>query len=93
MKLFVIHISILDLNDLLDSMISRCTESQPAKYICQTCGKTMAQRAFMRRHVEVHLDMSHPCIVCDKSFKTRNALSTHYTRHHGSEVISPWTTK
>ena len=53
----------------------------------------MADRAKMRRHAEVHLNMNHPCIACGKNFKTRNALSIHYTRYHGQEVESPWTNR
>ena len=73
-------------------MINRVAGEGPAQYMCQTCGKTMSDKTKMRRHAEVHLDMSHPCIVCRKNFKTRNALSTHYTRHHASQVAAPWTT-
>ena len=80
-----------DLNSVLDGMIAKCTVEGQGKYMCQTCGKTMDNRAKMKRHAEVHLDMSHSCIVCHKQFKTRNALSTHYTRYHGEEVVSPWT--
>ena len=88
---FLISI-ILDLNSVLDAMILRISETGgPAKYSCQSCGKTMADRAKMRRHAEVHLNMNHPCIACGKNFKTRNALSIHYTRYHGQEVESPWT--
>ena len=72
-----------DLNSVLDGMIAKCTVEGQSKYMCQTCGKTMDNRAKMKRHAEVHLDMSHSCIVCQKQFKTRNALSTHYTRYHG----------
>ena len=37
--------------------------------------------------------MTHSCIVCAKNFKTRNALSTHYTRYHANDVLSPWTNR
>ena len=84
---------ILDLNSVLDGLISKSNEAGgPVRYSCLTCGKSMADKAKMRRHAEVHLDMNHPCIVCGKNFKTRNALSIHYTRYHGQEVVSPWTT-
>ena len=82
----------LDLNLLLDGMISKSSEGGPAKYTCHTCGIEMGNKSKMRRHAEVHLNMTHNCIVCHKNFGTRNALSTHYTRYHGHEVVSPWTT-
>ena len=79
-----------DLNSVLDGMIARCTVEGQSKYMCQSCGKTMDNRAKIKRHAEIHLDMSHSCIVCQKVFKTRNVLATHYTREH-PEVTSPWT--
>ena len=87
------NFTILDLNSVLDGLISKSSEAGgPVRYSCLSCGKSMADKAKMRRHAEVHLDMNHPCIVCGKNFKTRNALSIHYTRYHGQEVVSPWTT-
>ena len=56
------------------------------KYVCNNCGKTMPKKDKMRRHVEVHLDVTHPCAMCDKTFKTRNALSHHYSGVHGQNV-------
>ena len=84
-----IHFS--ELNDLLESMIEKC-EDGSGMYRCKTCGKMSSSRSKSRRHAEVHIDAEHHCIVCGKEFKTRNALSIHYTRYHGSEVASPWTT-
>ena len=61
------------------------------KWRCTVCGMEMNNKSKMKRHAEVHLDVSHSCIVCLKSFKTKNALSTHYTRYHANDVVSPWT--
>ena len=58
----------------------------PISYVCQRCGKTMAQKDKIRRHVEVHLDLQLPCTLCGKVLKTRNALSQHYTGVHGQTV-------
>ena len=62
-------------------------------YICVHCGKIMADKSKIKRHAEIHLNMSHGCIVCQKVFKTRNVLATHYTREHPNQVVSPWTMK
>ena len=88
----IIDHAVLDLNLMLDSLFRRCDGGGPTQYECLTCGKNMQDKTKMRRHVEVHTDNTHDCIVCHKGFKTRNALSTHYTRHHGQEVLSPWAT-
>ena len=83
-------INILELNAVVEAMIQKVEDGS---YECITCGKRMVNKTKMKRHSEVHLDMAHSCIVCGKIFKTRNALATHYTRNHGSEVVSPWTMK
>ena len=79
--------SLLDLNSTLESMVERGSQG---KWRCTVCGLEN-DKYKVRRHAEVHLDVSHSCIVCAKSFKTRNALSTHYTRYHANDVVSPWT--
>jgi len=56
------------------------------KYVCGRCGKVMPKKDKMRRHVEVHLDLTHSCNQCEKTFKTRNALSHHYKSEHGQKV-------
>jgi len=78
---------ILELNAVVDTMIQK---EEGGRYSCLQCGKTMSDKSKIKRHAEIHLDMSHPCIVCQKVFKTRNVLATHYTREH-PEVTSPWT--
>ena len=79
---------ILDLNAAVSTMISR---DLMGKFSCKTCGKTFDAKQGAKRHVEVHLAVQHNCIVCGKTFKTRSALATHYSRHHPTEVSSPWT--
>ena len=83
---------VLDLNTLLESMIARVEDGGPLKYQCHTCGKTMSDRTKIKRHAEVHLDLTHNCIVCQKQFKTRNSLSVHYSLAHKNQVLSPWAT-
>jgi len=77
-----------DLNAAVSTMISR---DRMGKFSCNTCGKTFDAKQGAKRHVEVHLAVEHNCIVCGKTFKTRSALATHYSRHHPTEVSSPWT--
>ena len=81
-----------ELNAVLESMIERL-EDGSGLYCCKTCGKTSTSKSKSVRHAEVHMDVVHSCIMCNKPFKTRNALSIHYTRYHGGEIISPWTVK
>ena len=52
---------------------------------CKACGwtsKTM-QTSPIRKHAELHIEgLSFDCLLCDKSFRSRNALNTHKSRHH-----------
>jgi len=83
-----------DLNSLCDSMIAKYeNEGQSAakyRYMCNPCGKVITSKKDMRRHVETHLDISHPCSVCQRTFKTRSSLALHYSLYHKNEVNSPW---
>ena len=75
-----------DLNSLCDSMIAKYeNEGQSAakyRYMCTSCGKVIISKKDMRRHVETHLDISHPCSVCQRTFKTRSSLALHYSLYH-----------
>ena len=52
---------------------------------CKACGwtsKTM-QTSPIRKHAELHIEgLSFECQLCDKSFRSRNALHTHKSRRH-----------
>ena len=75
-------------------MISRNIEGQ---WECVNCGKIFGTKQRVQLHAESHLNLSHPCVVCQKMFKTRNSLATHYTKihggQHGGQIVSPWTMK
>ena len=78
---------ILDFNLVLETMIEKCSEGEgPSVYMCKLCLKRMSNKTKIKRHAEIHLDLSHPCNICYKQFKTRNALSQHYSTVHGQTV-------
>jgi len=80
-----------DFNASLDSMMAKQEDEGVMRFKCLTCGKTMAAKKDLRRHVETHLDLSHPCGICqDKSFKSRSSLANHYSIYHKGEIRSPW---
>ena len=82
---------VLDLNALIQTLVGRHEES--GKFCCLTCGKVFEAKQSVERHAEIHLGLSHHCIVCDKVFNTRNTLATHYTKQHPNEVATPWAMK
>ena len=68
---------------MLDAMITRNKEGGSSKYLCQTCGKPMADKTKMRRHVEVHLvGMSFSCELCGKHSKSTHGLYQHKSKCH-----------
>ena len=83
-------ISSPDLEETLESMIVR---NEDGTYACANCGKTMARKKDLKRHVEVHMDGFHQCHICHKVSKTRSGLATHYSLFHKDQVASPWSMK
>ena len=57
---------------------------EDGNYSCGYCGKTGDKwKNNMRHHVETHLEgLSYPCQICDKTFRSRNALSCHKYQYH-----------
>ena len=57
-------------------------------YICQVCGKE-GKMTDIRRHIEVnHVEgVVIPCNLCEKTFRTRQALSRHNSVHHSNANI------
>ena len=52
---------------------------------CKACGWTSktTQTSPIRKHAELHIEgLSFDCQLCDKSFRSRNALHTHKSRRH-----------
>ena len=82
--------SVLDLNALIQTLVGK---HESGKFCCLTCGKLFEAKQSVERHAEIHLGLSHHCIVCDKVFNTRNTLATHYTKQHPNEVATPWAMK
>ena len=59
------------------------TPKQQKTFICKVCGKE-GHGTLIRDHIEAnHLEgVSIPCVFCDNTFASRNALSKHTSRNH-----------
>ena len=79
----------LDLNAVVEAMIG---QTEGGKFTCLQCGKIFETKQGGKKHADVHLGLIHPCVICQRICKTRNALSAHYTKYHPQEIQSPWTT-
>ena len=83
----ILKLSILDVNAVIETMIGR---DPVGKHECLSCGKIFDTKQRVKRHAELHLDMKVPCSICNKTFKTRNALSQHYDTAHKDQIVAPW---
>jgi len=57
-------------------------ESGQRLWNCDLCNKTNKDKSNIRRHMETHLKVKHPCPQCDKQAPSREALRIHISRNH-----------
>ena len=48
---------------------------------CTYCGKKFRSRAYLRSHMNVHMEPKFVCTQCNKSFKRLEHLGNHMTSH------------
>ena len=78
-----------ELDQRVMSMMEKSQNSRKSKnrhekaYICRVCGKE-DERSNMKNHIEAnHLEgIIIPCNLCDKTFRSRNALRLHRYKNH-----------
>merc|ERR1719445_1710860 len=51
-------------------------------FICKECGKVFAKKQILANHIEIHMGIKHECVICQKSFKTKNSLKSHISQRH-----------
>jgi len=57
-------------------------------YTCLSCGQKRAGMASALAHVEGHLDITVPCTLCPRTFKTRSGVYYHMRDVHGLKTFS-----
>ena len=63
--------------------MSKTVNAGQTVFACNVCQKIMKKKRHMMCHVETHIEgMSHICLICNKSFKTRNSLDKHKHTYH-----------
>jgi len=69
--------------DEIDEKVEDMIFSESGCWGCKKCGKVMKKKQHIKNHAESHLEgYSHPCPICGKSSKTRNALQNHISYFH-----------
>ena len=67
----------------VDQKIEELTDRIDGVWTCKACGKTSNRKGNLGWHIETHLEgLSFPCNGCDKTFRSRNSLDTHFSRFH-----------
>ena len=70
----------------IKSKISEMLQKVDGNLACTVCGKVGRDVRNMRRHAETHIDgLSYPCNICDKTFRSKNALNCHVYGYHKSK--------
>ena len=81
-KLFKANTNYEELDETINSMMEKL---ETGKYACKVCGKVDNQdKAHMRNHIEgKHISgISHTCNICEKSYRSRNAIASHMSKEH-----------
>ena len=74
-------------NSMMEKTLKKRADGLPV-YRCIVCGKE-AKSGDLKNHIETnHLDgISIPCNICEKTFRSRNAMKTHKHRYHKSNYL------
>jgi len=67
-----------DVDVQIESYLVKGTNSEgKSGWQCIECNKYSKTKANLRKHVEIHLELSFACKYCEKVYKTRNSLNLH----------------
>ena len=81
----------LELDTQIKSMIgssqNTMSNGKIKAYLCKVCGKE-AKYQNIKDHIEAHHieGLCLPCNSCEKTFRSRNAMSTHISRSHNQSI-------
>ena len=74
----MIDASNMDVNQMYQELIVK----EDGNLRCTVCGKTMANKANMERHVEIHMTgLCYDCKYCGETFRSRMILKHHVSKH------------
>ena len=70
-----------------ENMVKRGDNRMIKAYVCQICGKE-GRGLHIRSHIEANhlVGISIPCNICDQTYRTRDALRHHKSRHHTNSI-------
>ena len=69
----------------LNTLLSEQMEKIDSVYICKVCQKTSKDKAYLGKHIEVHLEgLCFTCPECKQQFSSRESRRMHQKRTHTS---------
>ena len=72
--------NISDVNEQIKENVLRNADNM---WECIVCCKSFTHKKHANQHAETHLEgLSFNCPICEKSFRTRNALAIHKHKNH-----------
>ena len=73
--------------DEIEQKIEELTDRIDGVWTCKVCGKTSGRKLHLGWHIESHIEgLSFPCNECDKTFRSRCSLYSHFSRFHRNDV-------
>ena len=79
-KIASISTNIQELEEQINQYLEKCSDGL---YRCTLCGKTGNRSNNVKMHIETHIEgLEFPCDKCDKTFRSRNVLSSHNVKVH-----------
>ena len=78
--------------ELLDAKIAEyAVKLEGKKYKCGVCGRPNRDRSGIGHHIETHFaGLSFTCELCEKEFKSREAIRKHKQRHVNGGIKRPF---
>ena len=78
--------------ELLDSKIAEyAVKLEGKRYKCGVCGRPNRDRSGIGHHIETHFaGLSFTCELCEKEFKSREAIRKHKQRHVNGGIKRPF---
>ena len=75
--------TVAGLSTSVEDKIQELIERSEGMNYCRGCDYKTNKLFNMKEHVEIHIEgLSYPCQLCNKTFRSKTVLRSHYSRNH-----------
>ena len=71
-----------EISEKIQDLIEQKSQNE---WKCTKCSKTSSWKRHLLSHLELHLDYTHSCPLCDFTTRARERLKRHYREEHNKE--------